>query len=89
MRELELVDGGETAGVVVVDGNSVETQQFAKESLENTFADLDGMTGYRSEEPTREVEGSHIDKIVPMEEPQVVANVKMVAAVNALDVKSA
>jgi len=85
MPTLQLTQNGEVVGVVEVSGNDVQTRDFDDGDLENTFEELDGLTGYESDSPTEDG-ATHVDAIVPMSEPQVVGNVRMVAGVNALDV---
>lgn len=88
MTKLQLTKNGDVVGIVTINGNSVDTEQFTDEGLEQTFAKLDGMTGYNALPPNGE-DTDHIDEITPMEEPQVIANVEMVAGVNSLGVTDA
>jgi len=87
MQTLELTENGEVVGVIEINGNDVQLRDFQDRELESTFEELDGMTGYESEPPGEE-NTDHIDKIIPMDEAQVVSNVKMVAGANALNINA-
>jgi len=80
-QTLSFQENGETIGSVTISGNEITTSDLP----ENEFADrvlaLDGLTTYRAKQSSKEG-ATHVDKITPMPESELVARIELLAQQN-------